>query len=134
MIQFNFARFVCIAIYRLVFGSARLGWAMGSLPIRLSFKTLSLVFAGLSFVAFKPAGRAIKNKYFKEPPPKRYIKTGKPAIAPLTVSVVDRPSMTVTPVAYKTAVRANREDWVRHTVTQKQMFMAKFADVVQVGA
>lgn len=138
MIRFNLARFLCRFIYWSIATFMRAGWALSTLPMRIGYRIAALTLGALAFTTVKPAARAIKNTFFKEPPPKRYMKVGKPATPRLSVSIENRPvAITVpveAPIAYAYRTRESNADLVKRNLAQRQAFIVKFqSSIVQVG-
>ncbi|TAH37596.1 MAG: hypothetical protein EYC62_01555 [Alphaproteobacteria bacterium] len=135
---FNLSRYMCRFVFFAITGSVRMVTSLAFLPVKISYKLLALTCGGLAFAAVNPARKAIQNKFFPPVPPKRYMKVGKPAVAPITASAVNRPSLgDVAPVmyAYRNVASVDAAmDHMKRSLIQKQIFRAKFADVVQVGA
>ncbi len=134
---FNLSRYVCRFVFFAITGSFKMAASLAFLPAKISYKLLALTCGGLAFAAVNPARKAIRNTFYKPVPQKRYMKVGKPAVAPLAISAVSRPSMgDVAPVmyAYKNVATVDAAmDHMKRSLMQKQIFRAKFADVVQVG-
>lgn len=137
--RFSLARYMYRFIRWCLVTTVGTSWNLAILPVRISMKTLGFAGAAVGFVAVKPAAKLMKDTFFKEPPPKRYMKVGKPAVPPVSAGIISRPVAFATsdapaPMAYSIQNRAGHEELLRRKMMQRQLFLAKFQqDVVQFG-
>ena len=132
---FNLTRYVCQFIFYTITAVLGMFGRTAFFPLRLAFRVLAFSMNGFGKIAVKPARQAIYNKFHKPAPSKRYMKTGKPAIAPLITNASARPALNNNAgvaVSYQTDY--SREDLMRRAVAQKKEFVSRFTDVVQIGA
>jgi hypothetical protein len=126
--HFNLAKFLYNSIFKFAFFSVRYLLGLGFAPIRVTGKLSYWILGTGLALTVKPGTRALKNALFPAPKPKSYIKVGKPAVPPVGLK-----AQITSPVVISSSF-AHQKTQHERTREQQELFLRRFAGVVQYGA